>query len=252
LSLAKYLSKKDAVDLLEINYKAMHNTDENEFKNLILQLHDLIDFEFAICGRGNPKKDLLPKKSSYTVVNIKYPEDYLRRYLSKRYHLIDPMIRKVLQAREVQSWRDVRKQCPSGTNESGYVEAEEFGLLDGFTYGVCNLFDGDLSCFFFAGKRVENNDRTKIIIKYAVPHLSRALDLLITQKKTKDRYSLTPREIEVLNWLKDGKTSWEISKILNISERCTNFHADNIRCKLGAVNRTQAIAIAVGEKLIAL
>ena len=68
----------------------------------------------------------------------------------------------------------------------------------------------------------------------------------------KAKYSLTPREIEVLNWLKDGKTSWEISKILNISERCTNFHADNIKCKLGTVNRTQGVAIAVGEILIAL
>ena len=53
MSLAKYLSKKDAVDLLEINYKALLSADENEFKKNVLQLQNLIPFEGAYCGHGN-------------------------------------------------------------------------------------------------------------------------------------------------------------------------------------------------------
>ena len=61
---------------------------------------------------------------------------------------------------------------------------------------------------------------------------------------------LSPREIEVLQWLKVGKSSWDISEILHISERTVNFHIRNIMQKLDAVNRTQAVAVAIEKGLI--
>ncbi|MEW6600000.1 MAG: response regulator transcription factor [Nitrospirota bacterium] len=61
---------------------------------------------------------------------------------------------------------------------------------------------------------------------------------------------LSLREKEVLNWLKQGKSSWEIASILNIVESTVNFHITNIMHKLNAVSRTQAVAIAVEHGLI--
>ncbi len=61
---------------------------------------------------------------------------------------------------------------------------------------------------------------------------------------------MTPREFECLYWLSRGKTTAEISPLLKISERTVNFHIANICEKLGAANRTQAIAKAVSLKLI--
>jgi DNA-binding NarL/FixJ family response regulator len=55
---------------------------------------------------------------------------------------------------------------------------------------------------------------------------------------------LSRRESEVLNWLKTGKTSWDISVILGISERTVNFHVRNIIQKLNAVSRIHAVAVA--------
>lgn len=55
---------------------------------------------------------------------------------------------------------------------------------------------------------------------------------------------LSPREKEVLGWLRMGKTSWDVSKILRISERTVNYHVNNIMRKLGVVNRTQAVSVA--------
>lgn len=55
---------------------------------------------------------------------------------------------------------------------------------------------------------------------------------------------ITKREKEILRWLKEGKSSWDISRILGISERTVNFHVYNIMDKLGAVNRPQIVAIA--------
>jgi DNA-binding CsgD family transcriptional regulator len=55
-----------------------------------------------------------------------------------------------------------------------------------------------------------------------------------------------------LNWLKEGKTSWEISVILNKSERVVNFHINNVLKKLNAMNRTHAVVMAIKNNLIDL
>lgn len=52
---------------------------------------------------------------------------------------------------------------------------------------------------------------------------------------------ITKRELECMKWASEGKTSWEISQILNISERTANFHLANCIEKTGSINRQQAI-----------
>ena len=53
--------------------------------------------------------------------------------------------------------------------------------------------------------------------------------------------SLTERERECLWWCSEGKTGWEISKILGISERTVVFHLQNAVRKTKSSNRAQAI-----------
>ncbi len=47
----------------------------------------------------------------------------------------------------------------------------------------------------------------------------------------------TPREIEVVNLVREGKTAKEIAGLLNLSIRSIEFHKDNIRKKLGLSNK---------------
>ncbi|MFM2449632.1 MAG: hypothetical protein RIS44_2082 [Pseudomonadota bacterium] len=51
---------------------------------------------------------------------------------------------------------------------------------------------------------------------------------------------LTPREREALRWTLEGKTAWEVGKILGISERTSVFHVNNAMHKLGCVTKHQA------------
>jgi len=63
-------------------------------------------------------------------------------------------------------------------------------------------------------------------------------------------YSITPREREVLWWAAQGKSAWEIGEILHIGKRTVDEHTQKATRKLGAVNRTQAVAVALRERLI--
>lgn len=62
---------------------------------------------------------------------------------------------------------------------------------------------------------------------------------------------LSPRELTVLFWMKEGKTNWEIAQILGLSERTVRFHVGGIFEKLEVTSRTQAVARALGAGLIA-
>ncbi|VAW58405.1 hypothetical protein MNBD_GAMMA11-3011 [hydrothermal vent metagenome] len=61
---------------------------------------------------------------------------------------------------------------------------------------------------------------------------------------------LSPRELDVLEWVCVGKTNWEIGKILGISFCTVKIHVRNILRKLNASNRVQAASIAAHEHLI--
>lgn len=64
--------------------------------------------------------------------------------------------------------------------------------------------------------------------------------------------SLTEREMEVLHLLGQGKPNKEIAAELFITERTVKFYVSAILGKLGAGNRTEAVAIAAQRGLIKL
>ena len=63
---------------------------------------------------------------------------------------------------------------------------------------------------------------------------------------------LTPREVEVLRKIGGGNRNRDIAELLFISEETVKVHIKHIMDKLGAKDRTQAIAIAVRRGIIEL
>jgi DNA-binding CsgD family transcriptional regulator len=63
---------------------------------------------------------------------------------------------------------------------------------------------------------------------------------------------VSARELDCLKWAAAGKTAWEVSVILGISERTVRFHLNAAREKLNCLTTTQAVAKAVSQRLIEL
>ena len=61
---------------------------------------------------------------------------------------------------------------------------------------------------------------------------------------------LTPRQLEILSSIAQGRTNKEIAVALGISERTVKFHVASLFRKLCTVSRTEALVVALKLKLI--
>jgi DNA-binding NarL/FixJ family response regulator len=66
------------------------------------------------------------------------------------------------------------------------------------------------------------------------------------------RVQLTPREMETLRLMADGKANKEIANELSISERTVKTHLGNLFEKLGVTSRTEAVKVATQRGLVRL
>ena len=85
---------------------------------------------------------------------------------------------------------------------------------------------------------------------FAVHAQEAAVRLLLPDADQLEKPALTPREVEALSWTMEGKTAWEVGKILGISERTAVLHVNNAMHKLGCVSKHQAVLKALRLGLI--
>lgn len=76
------------------------------------------------------------------------------------------------------------------------------------------------------------------------PPVGAIADLIRPQHANGQPFGLSPRELEVLHILAEGRTDRDIAERLFISQRTVHIHVRRVLAKLGATSRTQAASIA--------
>ena len=74
----------------------------------------------------------------------------------------------------------------------------------------------------------------------------------VLKRKIQPTPALTPRELQCLEWSARGKTLWEVSQILGISETTSKTHMQGAMKKLDTFNKTHAVSKAVVHGLISV
>jgi LuxR family transcriptional regulator, quorum-sensing system regulator BjaR1 len=117
-------------------------------------------------------------------------------------------------------------------------EAAEFGLKSGITVPLVT-FDG-VAGFSLSGERMDlppdGRGLVALLATYAVARTLRLRDV------GSSHINLSVRERDALQWAAEGKTEWEIGMILGVSEHTAEKFLRTARAKLGATNRTHAVA----------
>jgi LuxR family quorum sensing-dependent transcriptional regulator len=176
-----------------------------------------------------------------------YPAGWMDRYLDEDYARIDPIVHRIKRDPSPFLWSEDETLAESehcALAKRMFDEAAEFNLRAGFVVPLITL-DGAVAGVSLGGEAVEMPPEAHAMIgMISTFAIARAIDLR-KGRGWHQRPKLTPREIECLKWAADGKTEWEISAILYVSEHTVDKHLANAHRKLGAANRAQAVAVAI-------
>lgn len=180
-----------------------------------------------------------------------HPEEWRQLYSQEGYIFSDQTVLYGLESNESIIWSvELFKNAPqiwvwSGARSSnlraGWAQSNYF---DNGVVGTLSLAGSNESVI--SDSLREHSLRIQILAQIAHPLLAKKL----IGSSHAHQIRLTRREVEIFKWIADGKTSRDISDIMNISVDTVNFHVKNVINKLGVSNKTAAVAQTILKGLL--
>lgn len=204
---------------------------------------------------GRRVTDFDPRERPFRLTNL--PEAWQKHYSAKRYYDHDPVLQFALQNVLPQRWSAItadKDLTPRG--QRIMADAEAVGLRNGIIVPVHGP-GGEFSVLSLSHPESEKQGDSNTLTDEAVIHMfalrfHSVVRQLREPARAEPAVDLTNREIDVLFWTAEGKSTWDISQILNISEATVNFHINSAKRKLGVYSKPHAVAkmYAFGERKI--
>jgi len=183
-----------------------------------------------------------------------FPMDYLRSLTKSNGLYFSSTFRLWLETNEVQLLND--ENTSDASLEPEWLQNfRRSGLLNMAAYGIYDSSHRYASYFSFHQIPESLGERHCRLLKIFIPSMHAALLRILNNPKS-DRSklgrsgTLSPREIEILNWVSARKTSYEIAIILGISCSTVRNHIQKILGRLRVSTRSQAIAEANNSGLM--
>lgn len=200
----------------------------------------------AIMAGTVPRPGTPRAKQKSHVMLCDWPMDWLERYVQRNYVDLDPVVTYIKRSPTMVNWRNAAIELQAGQTARRVMgDAGEFKLNDGFAFPLITI-EGTIVMVSLGGERVDISQEGVGVVSLASTYaIGRAMQLQSAQDIFDQRPDLTPRETECLKWAAEGKSEWEISQILGISEHTSEKHLLNAKRKLGAANRVHAVAEAI-------
>lgn len=182
------------------------------------------------------------------------PSAWLSRYVERNYQFHDPRVKFAAHARVPFYWGYPGFADHLDKAERAILhEAQEFNLQEGYVIPTAGP-EGDAGGLSF-GMDARNSivdivlaSRARMQLFAAEFHAA-AVRVLLGEDLVLAP-NLTAREVEVLNWAADGLSSEATAIRMGVSAPTVNYHIANSCRKLGATNKTQAVALALRHGLI--
>lgn len=226
--------------------------------NSLDELNALFGASVGRLGLSTWAYQVPPKKAlAEPMILHNYPKAWVERYVESRYDKIDPLVSQSSKKLLPFTWSDLLKGIELDIRQRHFFgEASDFNICEGIGFPIPSL-EGKMVTLTLVP-----DFSAKDLPIYCASHLDKlhALALLYhslatefinaAAKPKKIANPISPREVECLQWLANGKSDWDISKILNISQHTVAKHLDNAKAKLGVYSRTQAVVHGIMSGII--
>ncbi|ATQ70960.1 helix-turn-helix transcriptional regulator (plasmid) [Methylosinus trichosporium OB3b] len=219
------------------------------------EMQRIVPHEWFICSVGRIGRNGI---EPIHVVTHKFPDEL--------FALISGSDPKVLDNPVLSRWWETRapiainfEDCSGSWPQVMAERAIKFDARNLLGHGQVDIGGAFVTYFSFHRIPQRLDRKQTLLLARIVPNLYAAFarahpsfESAATVKRLNDGRGaeLTPRQIEILEWLRQGKTNWEISVILGMSVDNVKYHVKQITRKLQVANRTQAVAEAASRSVI--
>ena len=176
---------------------------------------------------------------------VTYSADWVQHYKERGYVEIDPVVNMGMRRLLPLDWQEFGKH--EGVLKTFFGEASEFGLgRRGLTIPVHGR-NGDTALVTITSDLSERDwrrERLEYMRDFQLLSVHLHNKILELEGYPVSRTKLSPRELECLHWVSEGKTAWECATILGLSEHTVRCYLESARYKLHASSNTHAVSIA--------
>lgn len=263
------LSKNELRTILEILNQCLSISDKNKFSGLMDLIGNVLPFDAVSLAILDEPENQSGHQSA-ELVNHSYSPELVSNYINNRFVNTDAVVTRGQNEPAAYNWYDTYFLYENLTEDPNEIitAGSGHGLEKGYACACHSQPPESFTTLLSLSSKDENIEpRNYDILAFIMPHLHEAVRRLYRSNASSEQYgesnnakqvaqkstqSLTNRELEILKWAVIGKTSWEIGRILSISERTVKFHFKNTYKKLDVINRSQAVAKAVSHGLVAV
>jgi LuxR family quorum-sensing transcriptional regulator LasR len=231
----------------------METQDPGSWSQILFGLARQLGFDQVLYGMVGSRHAQFER----AFLRSNYSSAWRARYDAGRLAYVDPTVGHCLSSTLPIVWEPAVFDGPEGS--ALYEEACAHGIRTGVTLPVHGP-NGEFGVLSFASDAPAGREFSRSVAQvmpaltlvrdYAFASAVRFLGGGSAAASGEAVPRLTRRELEVLNWVMAGKSSWEISKITNCSEATVNFHLANVRQKFNVNTRQQAVVKAIALGLI--
>ncbi|WIW50292.1 LuxR family transcriptional regulator (plasmid) [Bradyrhizobium sp. 62B] len=221
------------------------------FLNLLINANNADGFSdaLAVTGRALELPCLAylgwPKRRGENAFVIStYPANWVAHYVRNHYERLDPIIERALATTEPFSWDHKEPhKLRSPAQRSLLDEGAQCGIRLGFTVPIHN--GASMAALTFA---TDQNDRAfqlgierrSEVLQFMAISFDRRVRQKLSHELVIANVELSRREMECLDWVAKGKTTWEIGQILQISPNTVKSYLNNAKNKLGVRTLAEA------------
>lgn len=221
------------------------DTVETDVETLIDNMCDQMGFDYAsYCTSNSVQGDV----QGYA----NYPTAWKQHYAKRGYHHVDPTIYQSALSVAPVDWGRFTHDSKFKTV---FEDAREFGITNrGLSvpvrgpYGECGLLSVTVKTSDTEWKSLKRHVMGELQVAAVNVHDKVMRSGVLGEALY--RPNLSSREVEILQWVAEGKSQQDIGDILSISHRTVEVHTRSGREKLGALTTAQAIGRAISLGMI--
>jgi DNA-binding CsgD family transcriptional regulator len=218
-----------------------------ELSHIIDAFRETYDIQHVVYHGVN----LGPKRENYAILT--YSEAWKNRYIEKNYVAVDPVVLAAQNSFQPIEWKSL--DWSSRPRKEFWRDAMRYGVGNqGYSIpirgpnGQFALFTLNNSCDDDAWASFISGNAKDLLL---VSHFFHQQVLQIENIRYEEPpATLSPRERDALTGLSKGQNRSQIAFDMSISENTLRVYIDSARHKLGALNVSHAVAIAINRGVI--